>query len=312
MGRKYRNREGLARGRMAGIASAKVLTGILVLVGVTCDAQFRPTATVAVDSIQKAEMYRIVLPPSFVARCRTDLSDLRIFNENDKEIPYVLRTDLPDPLNAGYLPVPDPTISRQDSSDRHSYYWLQYDDEYRIDRLSLVISGPALYKRTAVISTVAGKWMATPAATINIDPADSAFRLLPMRANRLLIAIANHDNTPLVISRVATAQSGIYLLTYLEPGHSYWLMAGDPKVAAPEYDLHYFTDSTKRLPVTIGLGSIARINWRLATEKGRQIKNREDRNSKQVLLWSLVVIILLFLLFVSAKLARAVDKKESE
>ncbi|HTR31909.1 MAG TPA: hypothetical protein VMH27_21700 [Puia sp.] len=37
-----------------------------------------------------------------------------------------------------------------------------------------------------------------------------------------------------------------------------------------------------------------------------------DRNSRQVLLWGLVVLILLFLLFVSLKLAKAVDKKESE
>jgi hypothetical protein len=302
MRRKYRNSGWLTL----------ALTGALVLAGWTCDAQYRTIVTAPVDSVPKTGIYRVVLPPSFVARCRTDLSDLRIFDEAQKEIPYVLRTDLPDPLNAGFQPVPDPKILQKDSSDRHSYYWLQYDDDYRIDRLSLVITGPALFKRTAVVSTVADKWTATPAATINIDPADSVFRLRPMKANRLLIAVDNHDNTPLAIRRVATAQSGIYLLTYLEPGHAYVLMVGDPGVAAPEYDLHYFTDSTQLSPVTIGLGPIERMEIRFESVKRKLSSSHADRKSRQVLLWSLVVSILLFLLYVSVKLARAVNKKESE
>jgi hypothetical protein len=258
------------------------------------------------DSVAKAGIYRIVLPPSFVAGCRADFSDLRIFDENNKEAPYVLRESSPDRISTGFLPIPDPKILQKDSSDRHSYFWLQYDDNYRIDRLSLVIAGPALYRRTAVVSTA--PWNAMPETTISIDPADSVFRLPPLKANRLLIEVANHDNAPLVITRVATSQLGIYLLTYLQPGHEYWLMAGDPNVNAPDYDLHYFTDSMPVTTLAIGLGPLRRLpdrERRAGKPSGKWISRKPG-----VLLWSVLALILLLLLYVSVKLARAVDQKD--
>lgn len=284
------------------------MTVVLLLASGDCSAQYLPTIMTKLDSVAKPGIYRIVLPPSFVAGCRADLSDLRIFDENDKEAPYVLRESSPDRISTGFLPIPDPKILQKDSSDRHSYFWLQYDDNYRIDRISFVITGPALYKRTAAISTLPRNAM--PAATITIDPADSVFRLPPLRANRLLIEVANHDNAPLVITRVATSQLGIYLLTYLQPGHEYWLMAGDSKVNTPDYDLHYFTDSMPVTPLAIGLGPLRRFldrERRTNKPSGRWISRNPG-----VLLWSVLTLILLLLLYVSVKLARAIDKKEKE
>jgi hypothetical protein len=144
--------------------------------------------------------------------------------------------------------------------------------------------------------------------SISIDPADTAFQLDPKMADSLLLDVDNEDNEPLAITRVASAQSGIYLLAWLEPGNTYRLMAGDPAVAAPKYDLHYFTDSTLLPPVTIGLGTmepgILMAQVRSAgTPPGR---------SGQVLLWTVVAITLLLLLLVSVKLARAIDKKGEE
>jgi hypothetical protein len=294
----------LNRAWLAGAA----LTGVLLLADVGSAAQYRPAATVTVDSVSRAGIYRIVLPPEFVASCRSTLADVRIIDRNGREAPYVLKTDPEDRFNAGYLAIPDPKIRESDSSNRHSYYMLQYEDRYRIDRLSLVITRPALYKRSAEVSIVSEQGAAY-VATISIDPADSVFRLRSIKAGRLLIDVANQDNAPLVISRVATAQSGIYLLTYLEPGHTYRLMAGDPKAGEPEYDLHYFTDSTQLAPVTIGLGAIERgkVAADLTSPPGRS-----GGKTGLLLLWSLVVVIVLLLLYVSVKLARAVNKKESE
>jgi hypothetical protein len=297
MSRKYRNSGWLA------IA--------LLLTAARSDAQFQPTTTVAVDSVLKAGIYRIVLPPPFVARSRTDLSDLRIFDEAQKETPYVLRTELQDPLNAGYQPIPDPKIVEKDSSNHHSYYKLKYNDSYRIDRLSFVIRSPALYKRMAFVTSNDNGQIGVQ-ASISIDPRDTVIHLRPMKGDNLIIDVDNEDNEPLAITRVATAQAGIYLLTYLEPQHSYALMAGDPAVAAPEYDLHYFTDSTRMSPVTIGLGPIERVEWRVKNVNRNPRLEQADRKSRQVLLWSLVLSILLFLLYVSVKLAKAVNKKESE
>lgn len=303
-----RRSSGISRATAARMTTA-ALAGVQLLVAARCTAQYRPTASMAVDSVPAAGIYRIVLPPSFVARCGPDLADIRLIDEKGKEAPYVLKADPQDRFNAGYLPIPDPRILERDSSNRHSYYVLNYGDTYRIDRLSLVITRPALYKRMAVILTASEPDSEARVATITIDPADSVFRLPPVKADRLLIDVSNQDNAPLAISRVATAQSGIYLLTYLERGHAYRLMAGDARASAPDYDLHYFTDSTLLPPVTIGLGPLQQA----IAKPGRDLqKNRSDQKRGLLLLWGVITVILLLLLFVSIKLARAIDKKGKE
>lgn len=293
----------------AGRLATAAFAGMHLLIAARCTAQYRPTASMAVDSVPAAGIYRIVLPPSFVARCAPDLADVRIIDENGREAPYVLKADAQDRFNAGYLAIPDPRILERDSSNRHSYYVLNYGDTYRIDRLSLVITRPALYKRTAVILTVPEPGSEVTVATITIDPADSVFRLPQVKADRLLIDVANQDNAPLAIARVATAQSGIYLLTYLERGYAYRLMAGDARASAPEYDLHYFTDSTLLPPVTIGLGPLQHA---IAKPRRDLSEKRSDQKRGLLLLWGVITVILLLLLFVSVKLARAIDKKGKE
>jgi hypothetical protein len=230
------------------------------------------TARALVDPITKTGFYRIVLPPRLVSNCQADLSDLRIFKPDGTTVPYVLRTNAQDPLNAGYLALPDPSIRRSDSSNKHSYYWLQYDDAYRIDRLSLMIADPILYKREVRVMAYMDSTGPVPVTSLSIDPHDTAFRLPSVKARSLVIDIDNGDNPPLSITRVASAQSGIYILTYLEAiTHiDYELLTGHGGDGPPDYDLHYFTDSLSRHPLDI---------------------------------------VLLLLTYVSVKLARAIDKK---
>ena len=309
MKRKFRNRGWFA----VGWPVTAGLAGGLLLVCAACAAQYRPTVTEKVDSVPKGGFYRIVLPPSFVAGCRADLSDLRIYDQNGNETPYVLKAGDRDTLNAGFQSIPDPEIRRKDSSNRHTYYRIRYDDAYRIDRLSFVIANPVLFKREAFISSP--DFDAGIAEAISIDPTDTVFRGPPMKARELLIDINNKDNPPLVISRVATAQSGIYLVVLLRGDRRYMLVAGDPSVRAPEYDLHYFTDSLTSAPPVLGLGLVHRENRGTVVgdtgARGAGAGNMEARRSG-LLLWGLVALILLLLIYVSVKLARAVDQKGKE
>jgi hypothetical protein len=278
-----------------------------LLASVACAAQYRVThASALIDNVPKGGFYRVVLAPEFVAECRLDLSDIRIRDQFAQETPYVLKSDTHhDSLNAGMLAIPDPQISRKDSSNRHTYYRLRYDATYRIDRLSLVIREPALFKRQAAIFT-GNDSSAQEVQTITIDPMDTAFNVPPVKAKYLLIDVANEDNAPLDISRVATAQSGIYLVTLLKPDHRYELICGDPEARAPNYDLHFFTDSMKEVPALVGLGPIQRLE----KDYDRLSRNRSRGRSGVALLWSLVTVIGLLLLYVSVKLAKAVDKRD--
>ena len=296
--------------------------GLLGLSAVA-QAQQQPSVTARMDSVTRTGFYRIVLPPQLVAKCRPDLSDLRIYKPDGTTVPYVLRTAIHDKMNAGYLPLPDPSISQKDSSNKHSYYRLQYDDAYRIERLSLIVSNPILYKRTVRIMAEEDSTWDKPVTCLSIDPKDTVFLLPAVKAKTLLIDIANGDNAPLVIRRVVSAQSGIYLLAYLlaGEGNRYELGAGDSIEGPPDYDLHYFTDSLQRHPFDIGLqpvrlragtasGQKARVKLAAGGAASGQDGASAAGRKSGLLLWSILIFILLMLTFVSIKLARAVSQKE--
>ncbi len=309
-----------------------LLAGGLLWISAVAGAQSPATddslaipVTARVDSVTRTGFYRIILPPQFVAKCRPDLSDLRIYKPDGTAVPYVLRTAIHDKMNAGYLPLPDPTISQKDSSNKHSYYRLQYNDAYRIERLSLIISKPILYKRTVRIMAEEDSTTDRPVTCVSIDPKDTVFLLPAVKTKALLIDIANGDNAPLVIRQVVSAQSGIYLLAYLlaGEGNGYELGAGDSIVGPPDYDLHYFTDSLQQHPFDIALQPV-RLRTGAASGRNARVKQMAvadgpaaDEGSASMmarksglLLWSILIFILLILIFVSIKLARAVSQKE--
>jgi hypothetical protein len=321
MRRKFRNRRRL--GSIVG-RSAELTAGLLFL-SIVVTAQPEPDirARAMVDPITKSGFYRIVLPPQLVAKCRADLSDLRIYKPDGATVPYVLRINAHDRLNAGYLALPDPSIRRTDSGNKHSYYRLQYDDSYRIDRLSLMISDPILYKREVHIMAYRDSSDLVPVTSISIDPHDTAFRLPSVKARNLIIDIDNGDNPPLNITRVSSAQSGIYILTYLEyySRVGFQLQTGQGEYGPPNYDLHYFTDSLTRHPLDVGLQPLQidtlhrarRDTVAKATAPTVHIQNPISAARKTgLLLWSILTVILLLLTYVSVKLAKAVGKKEKE
>jgi hypothetical protein len=306
-----------SRSRPWTIALGWVLLAAILLIPFAGRADH--TVGALLERVKKTGFYRIILPPQLVARCREDLADLRICRPDGVFIPYVLNDAAGSPWIAGALPLPDPQIRQRDSSDKHSYISLEFGDAYRIDRLSLVVRGPSLYKRRARIMEGTRS-----IAVITIDPHDSVFRIPAVKARRLLIDIENADNAPLVISRVASFQSGIYVLAHLEDGNEYELEGGDSLAERPDYDLHYFTDSLRRRPMDIGFQSVYLKEYHPpmperdssrrdsdAAASRAAVASRKGSIRSTVVLWSVLALVLLFLLYFSAKMVRAIGKKES-
>jgi hypothetical protein len=289
----------------------------LLMVAITGRAQ--KTAGALLNPVEKTGFYRFVLPPRFVAKCRPDLSDIRICQPDGTMIPYVLNTDVKSPLNAGYLALPDPLIRQKDSSDKHSYILLQYADAFRIERLSFVIKGPALYKRMAGVINMDAAGMDRQIATISLDPGDSVFSIPAVKTRHLLIDVTNMDNMPLVISRVASAQSGIYILAHLEKHRDYELEGGDSLAGKPDYDLHYFTDSLHDRPLDIGYKDVylrdpapaKRDSLTIDSSAIKSVARARGYTRSTILLWLVLVIVLLLLIYISVKMVKAIAKKET-
>jgi hypothetical protein len=271
------------------------------------------------DTVRKTAFYKIPLFPELVAKCRADLADLRIRDPEGRFIPYVLKEGVvPGDTGADvYVATPDPVFQQKDSSNRHSYITLRYREAYRIDKLTLGVRDPALYKRTVrVYDGEADPIAAAPVAVISIDPNSHSFYIPAVKSRRLVIDIANADNTPLVISRVETAQRTQYLLTYLQAGLSYRLLAGNAQTGPPEYDLKYFVDSLTREPLVLVPGSLQPVsNVAPAAPPppaGKDLHNPAGGDHPGILLWSIITLVLLLLIYLSVKLAKAIPKKNEQ
>ncbi|HWK06328.1 MAG TPA: hypothetical protein VNS58_21965 [Puia sp.] len=280
-----------------------ILTGSWVLLSCACGEAQAPFAWHAdLDTVKQAAFYRITLPPELIAKCRPDLGDLRIRDRDNKFVPYVLRSVEPGP--DAYQDIPDPVIRQKDSSDRHSYITLKYPESYRIDKLTLEIQGPRLYKRRAQLydNDKINGW---PIAAIDIDPVHTSFAIPSLKTHSLLLDITNADNAPLVISRAATAQLDQYLLIYLQPGGAYQLLAGSPSVGPPDYDLKYFVDSLTRDPEGILMGPL-QINSLSVSKPGEPAV----KDHSGIILWSIILLVLVLLVSLSFKLVKATVKKD--
>lgn len=285
------------------------LPAILVLLTLHSAAQdsFRYRATV--DTPARSDFYRIVLSPEIVAHSRLDLSDLRILGADGRFVPYVWK-ETPD--TGQYQAVPAAELLQSDSGKWRSVLTLSWPKSYRIDLLSLSIRSPTLYKRNARIFCKANDGSWDPVTSISIDPRDSVFRLPGIRTRALKVEIDNADNPPLKAVGVSAKQAGLYLLTYLQTGGSYILLTGNPKAAAPQYDLGYFTDTLTRRPHDIGLGSASETIV-IAGGPDAPIAKTAEKPADRAgfFLWSILTTVLLLLIYFSVKMVGAIGAKKS-
>lgn len=267
----------------------------------------------ALDTIKEDAFYKIELQPELVARCRSDFADLRILAAGGQFVPYVLKElqATGDPSKQ-WLAIPGGAMTKLDSNDKHSYITLKYIEAYQVDWLAFTVRSPVFYKREAQIAAEGaqpGEW--TWITNIVIDPRHLRFRIPVVKTRRLRIDIANADNAPLTIDRVAGFQAARYLLTYLQADSVYQVLAGNPQAAAPEYDLKYFTDSLNKMPQMLVPGHVepARIPVQpvAAAEGSKAVTGR----SSGLLLWSSLLAVLLLLIYFSIRMVRAIAQRET-
>lgn len=266
------------------------------------------TTTALLERVKMTGIYRIVLPPPFVAYCKADLADVRIYGRDGEQIPYVLNTDPKSPLNTGYFTLPEPVFRQKDSSNKHSYVHLSFSEAYRIDRLSLTVSGPVLFKRTVEVydEDCSCPWKA--GSIFTVDPQDSVFNVPPVKTRHLMLDISNLDNAPLKLSRVGASQSGVYLLAQLEESKEYVVKGGDSTAVKPEYDLHFFTDSMQSKPLDAVIKEIRSGN----AAPPVVVQPHVEKKGSPFLLWSVLTLVLLLLIYISVKMVRAIAKKEAD
>ncbi|MBC7922242.1 MAG: hypothetical protein H7Z75_14265 [Ferruginibacter sp.] len=218
--------------------------------------------------------------------------------------------------NGKYSEIPGLTFTRRDSTaSRQSYFRLLLKDTVRMDKLTVQVRAPTLYRRTARLCQRVmrrGKrgrrsWEYQPVGSLELrSSGENTGYLNGLRAKELYLIIDNEDNPPLAIGGLKAHQLNTYLVVELRPGKPYHLEFADrtadrPGTAAPSYDLRYFQDKIPTRLATVRIGEIT------ATQSARNSSPTLFTNQKVI--WLALGLVLAGLGYLSYRMLKEVGKK---
>jgi hypothetical protein len=215
------------------------------------------------------------------------------------------------------MAIREAKLVQKDSNDRHSYITVTFPEAYAVDWIGFDIRSPVFFKRRLQVLGAGmhpDEW--TTIADADLEPGKKMFRIPTVKTERLRIIVANADNAPLEVSDVSCFQTSRYLVAYLRAGRGYRLYTGNAQATAPDYDLKYFTDSLKATPRMLFVHSLQRIGSqeqpvvKMPAETGKETTATGKAHSG-LLLWSCLLAVLLFLIYFSVRMVKAIAKKDA-
>ncbi len=203
---------------------------------------------------------------------------------------------------------PGALLIQKDSSDGKSYITVKNSAAFHIDRLNIDASGPKFFERMAELhvplsDSQENKTGYQTVATLKISSAGSnSFDIKKMNTRIFYIIIDNKDNPPLKINSVGTSQQLNNIITYLEQGKQYQVLAGNDDAAAPDYDLQFFKDSIPASIAMLGTGPFIKM-----AEPATDVQ-KNDNNKWW--LWPSIIAAIIMLGFLSWKLLGDMKKND--
>ncbi|MFI5136923.1 MAG: hypothetical protein ACHQIM_03790 [Sphingobacteriales bacterium] len=200
-----------------------------------------------------------------------------------------------------YFPIRPGKIVRKDSNNV-TFITMQLNDQYLINKVTLSVSAPKYYKRDVSIYKIDKQGYQSVGDTeLNSNKDNSLF--IAAKTDKLELQISNGDNLPLSIDSVKVAQAGQYIVSYLESGQSYWLLTGDVKASAPDYDLKFFTDSIHATIPEIG-------NDPLTKNAAYAIRPTQVKREYPGIIWAAIIVVLALLSLLTWKMIGEVNNKK--
>lgn len=190
--------------------------------------------------VQGEGLVRVLLPHEVLTSVRSDLGDLRLLTDDERQVPYLLR-------RAGEQPYQDLVVQRTEhGSESRFTIELPHPD---VPLASVHLRTPStLFERRVTLSRV-GSTGLVPLRTVRWHAADRPTTLgivLEQRVgDRLVVTIDNGDDKPLPVDDIELRWPSWELLTRL-PDEPVSLYYGDPRRAPPSYDLALLDLSLRR------------------------------------------------------------------
>ncbi len=195
-------------------------------------------------------------------------------------------------------------FTRKDSTDKKTY--IRFPDlpyNYRINKLTFYVKSKAEYLRQCEIN---GK---DYSAHFNLSSKGENTVILdsyPLSPGGTII-IDNKGNPPLVIDSIKAYALNRYLCAYLDAGQHYTLIIGNKNIApSAEYDINYFQNE-----IPEDLQIVKTSNFQ-KMEAAKTPEREKMWIEKPIFLWSIIIVIGIFLSLICYKMIREMKKKEEK
>lgn len=196
-------------------------------------------------------------------------------------------------------------FTRKDSTDKKTY--IRFPDlpyNYRLNKLTFYVNSKAEYLRKAELN---GKDY-----SIRFNLSSKGENTVVLNSTSIspngTIVIDNKGNPPLVIDSIKAYALNRYLCAYLEEGQCYTLVIGNKDIApSSDYDIKFFQDE---IPQDLQIVKTSNFH------KIEGSKNTHEREKmwieKPIFLWSIIIIVGVFLSLICYKMIREMKKKEEK
>lgn len=264
----------------------------------------------SLEKVDSSGFYKVTLDPSLISNLNKYQSDLRLYDQNNQEIPYILEIEPSEPSENnrvnGYI-----TSYRENRKRKTTEIELIFHTPQSFSQIEFDVEGPIFYKRKMII-----KYEDYPLLKRKASKSERNIKYLELssdttakldvgeaKAEKLLFIVENKDNPPLQFKSIRIFQRNHYLVAFLKKDHSYVLKYGIENLEAPQYDLNYFRSRVSQNLSEVSVNPPVHLN-------------QEPDNSKKAFyekkgfLWALLGLIIVVLATLSIKMVRDLEKKK--
>jgi hypothetical protein len=217
--------------------------------------------------------------------------------------------------NGQYDEVPGKISFSTDLKKKQSNITASFDTIQYIDRIDLTMKGKQQYflRRASLEETrerklKKGQIEKYQYTLDEFEVSSTHSTQLDMLGSRLRgfrIVIDNDDNPPLELVSLRAYQLNRYLITWLSSSNEYVIKIGGESLAAPSYDLRFFSDSIPKQLVSLAVGDVMVGNKQVSSSHTAFFTSKN-------FIWAAIIIVALLLGYMAVNLAKDVGKSSKD
>jgi hypothetical protein len=275
-------------------------------------ADWRFSRSIPVTGVE--DLYTLTITPVDLARLRPDFADLRLVDETDRQVPYVLERD----ASTTALPLTITAASPRAGRRQTSAIGLVTPGSVaevgalRVSEVRLRVREPFFQRRAELLTRRRDATLgAVPVAAVTLSSArrtegnEPAWVQVPLGltlSSEWRLEIADGDNAPLTILE-AQAVVPVPRVTFKAAPGAYRLLLGNPDASPPSYELDGLRQEVlayAAVPLDLGATDAEPANPAYQRSVSDYVREAPPR----VVLWTTLLVAVVALLFLTRRIIR--------